>query len=166
MFRRMNAPTIYDMTTNVMQALDFISKGSTITRACALAGISVAAFQRHIRQTEGFADLYAEAEQNGYDAMADALLDPVAHPEYGSTDPKMAKVYGDNIKWFLARKKPSTYGDKVTVTHEITADRAITDLLQAAHKRAIDQVVQPAIDVEYKVVEQPVQDDVMSLFKF
>lgn len=81
------------------------------------------------------------AENIGYDIMADELLNIDNSRLYGNSDDKMAKTVSDNIKWFLSRKRPSSYGDKVHHVHELTADRAILDALEAGKQRALTGVV-------------------------
>lgn len=127
--------TPYDYYPIVLNVIDLISKGYTKTAACDNSGISVATFERYINDA-AVAELYAEAEQRGADAMADALLQIGHHAIYGETDPKMAKVMSDNIKWLLDKRHRKKYGEKVEIQHNITADRAIVDALIAGRNRA------------------------------
>jgi hypothetical protein len=126
-----------DVYPLVMKAIDDIGNGRTLTRACDAAGLSVATFKRYVTDTPELHDLFNDAEQRGHDALADILLEIDSHPVYGSTDPKQQKVVSDNIKWFLARKRPQQYGDRVIVENKITADKAIIDALSRGAQRAI-----------------------------
>ena len=143
-----------DTLTAVMRALDFLSQGHTLSAACDKASISVSAFNKTVRNTKELHDLFTDAEQRGYDRMADTLLtmdavDNVNSPYY-QTDPKIMKILSDNIKWYLSRKRPQQYGERVIVENTITADRAIIDALERAKQRAIGAVVE---DVAYALVQ-------------
>lgn len=140
-----------DIFPNVMRALDNISQGHTLTAACDLANVSVTAFKKYVSNTSELHDLFNEAEQRGYDRMADALLTIDTDPVYGTTDPKKMKILSDNIKWYLSRKRPAQYGERVIVENNITADRAIIDALERGKQRAIQAAV--INDVAYEVVQ-------------
>ena len=141
----MNLP--YDYMPLVMQALDMISQGVTETAACDDLRLSVTTFKHHINKHEQLQEMYNEALQRGYDAMAQALLRPDNHALYGHSDAKMAKVQSDNIKWFLERIASKKYGQKVEVNHTLTADKAITQALLAARDRT-RALPSDVIDVE------------------
>lgn len=91
--------------------------------------------------------MFTDAEQRSYDAMAEALVDIDNHAIHGQSDPKMAKVISDNIKWLLSKRRSKEYGERITVDHTITADKAITDALAAGRKRAALTVDAEYIDV-------------------
>jgi len=137
----------YDQLPLVMQAIEYLSVGHTETQSCDYAGIGVGAFKNYIKHNDELQSLYQEAMQRGYDAMAEALLSPDNHAIYGHSDPKMAKVQSDNIKWFLEKRKPKEYGQRVEVNHHITADKAITQALAAARQRALPDLTNEVIDV-------------------
>lgn len=126
----------YDYYPLVIQVLDLISQGRTKTRACDEANISIPTFDQYVKNVPELRDLFSEAEQRGYDAMAEALVDIDNHAIHGQSDPKMAKVISDNIKWLLSKRRSKEYGERITVDHNITADKAITDALVAGRKRA------------------------------
>lgn len=131
----------YDQYPAVLQAITLISQGNTKTKACDTALVSIAVFERRVSEDPTLQALYLEAEQRGRDAMADALLSPDNHKLYGQTNPQMAKVMSDNIKWFLAKKDPKSYGERIEVKHEITLDRAITDAMDRAKARMHGEVI-------------------------
>lgn len=137
----------YDYMPLVMQAIDYISTGYTETRACDYARVNITTFKQYIKNSEELQALYNEAMQRGYDAMAEALLEPDNHAIYGHSDPKMAKVQSDNIKFFLERRDSKRYGQKVEVNHHLTADKAITQALNAARHRALPPPSYEVIDV-------------------
>lgn len=140
-----------------MRALDLIGQGNTETIACDSVGLTVAEFRACIRKDDALGYVYEEALQRGHDAMADALLDIQAHSVYGTQDAKMAAVVSKNIMWFLARKRPKEYGDHVTITHEITADKIIVEALTRGKDRAIAGAVLEG--VEYHPVLNMTDDE-------
>jgi hypothetical protein len=130
----MNLP--YDYYPAVLYAIDKISQGLTETAACDEANIKIATFRNYIKNDSLLQEQLAEAEQRGRDAMADALVQIDNHSIYGQSNPQMAKVVSDNIKWLLSKRDAKRFGEKLEVTHNITADRAITDALNAGRRRA------------------------------
>lgn len=139
----------YDYMPLILKALDDIAGGMTETRACDQHRLSVSTFKKYINESAELQDMYAEALQRGYDALADALLDPQGHMLYGHSDSKMAKVQSDNIKWFLEKRDAKRFGQRVQVDHHITADKAITAALTAARNRVplLEDNALPIIDV-------------------
>lgn len=131
----------YDYYGLVIKAIDLIGDGQTRSRACKTVGISVSAFASYIKNDQTIERMYLEALERGEQALADAILQPDNHELYGHTNPAMAKVMSDNIKWLLSKRNPKVYGDKIEVKHEITLDRAITDAMDRAKQRAIQQLV-------------------------
>lgn len=119
-----------------------------------MQSISVATFKQYIAADKHLQAEFENAEQRGYDTLADLLVNPFDNRIFGDTDVKKIKVICDNIKWFLSRKRPTQYGDKSIVEHQITADRAIIDAMQAGKQRVIDSVI---TDVVYSVVETETQ---------
>lgn len=134
----------YDYYPAVMHALELLSQGRTKTRACDEANITLATFESYVKNIPELTEMFTEAEQRSYDAMAEALVDIDNHAVHGQSDPKMAKVISDNIKWLLSKRRSKEYGERITVDHTITADKAITDALAAGRRRAA-----MTIDAEY-----------------
>lgn len=126
----------YDYYPAVLYAIGLISQGATKTRACDESNIKIPTFEEYVNRHSELQELLVDAERRGYDAMADALLEIDNHSLYGQSDPKMAKIISDNIKFLLAKKRPKEYGDRVQVDVNITADKAITEALLAGKKRA------------------------------
>lgn len=140
-----------DTYTRVLLALDHIGQGKTESHACDLAAVSVQTFRKCLGDTPELADLMVECEARGYDRMADALLHIDTDLTYGSSDPKKMKIVSDNIKWYLARKRPQQYGERVIVENTFTADRIITDALEQGKLRAMRGRVLE--DVSYSVAQ-------------
>ena len=143
----------YDYYPAVLYALDLISQGHTVTAACDASNLPISTFHNYINKDEMLSAIYAEADQRGSDAMADALVNIDNHRIHGQSDPKMAKVISDNIKWVLSKRKPKEFGDRVQVDHSVTVDIAITTALDAARRRVPAQEA-AAIDV----IDVPAQE--------
>lgn len=142
----------YDHYPAVLRALELISQGTLPTRACDKAGCSIAVYEKLTTDDPELSQMRVDAERRGYDALAEALLDPAGNALVGATnDPKMLKVVSDNIKWFLGRRASKVYGEKIEVKQEITVSFAITDALEKARLRGIGAVAEHA---------QPVLEDV------
>jgi len=139
-----------DYLPGVMRAIDLIGQGYTQTRACDMAKLTVQTFRKYIKAAPELQDIFDDAEQRGHDALADVLLEIRDHHYYGTTDPKEQRIISDNIKWFLARKRPSQYGDRLMVDHKVTLDRVIVDALQRGMERAGN-----IIEGEYRVLPAP-----------
>lgn len=133
-----------------MHVLDLISQGKTPTKACDEAGITTGTLKRWINSSSELGTLAEEAFQRGYDTLADALLHIQNHEEYGSSDHHIMKVMSDNIKWYISRKNPSQYGDKLLVENRITADRVIIEALSRGKDRVLLGV--QAEDVKFEIV--------------
>lgn len=138
----------YDYYPAVLYALDQIGQGRTLTDACDVSNISVATFDRYVKANPELQTMYEEMVHRGNDAMVDALINIDNHRIHGRSDPKMAKVVSDNIKWVVSKRDSKRFGEKIEVKHEITLDRAIVDALEQARNRVeyVDYVdVTPAL---------------------
>lgn len=144
----------YDYYPAVLYALNLFSQGHTVTEACDQSNITIAVFERYIAQNEQLRDMYTEAERRSHDAMADALINIDNHKVHGQSDPKMAKVISDNIKWVLAKRDSKRFGEKVQVDHSVSVDIAITTALDAARRR-----VTPKLEAHDVVDAEIVEDD-------
>lgn len=132
----------YAIFPAILRAIDLIGQGYTKTKACDQAGLSVAVFNKHTRDNVDLAEMLEEAEERGYDAMADALVDvdktdPDNPLMLGHSNPQVMRLLSDNVKWLLEKRKPKNYGNRVEVKHEVTLDRAILDALNAARNRTL-----------------------------
>lgn len=154
--------TVYDYYPLVLKALELISQGQVVTRSCDQAGIAVATFEAYVARDPNLQQMRVEAERRGHDALADALINIDNHRIHGHSDPKMAKVVSDNIKWFLSKKDTKRFGDKVEVTHTLTADRAIVDALNAARAR-VTQIASPVVEDAIFEVITPEDEEIAAL---
>lgn len=121
----------------VMTVLSHMATGQTKSRACLEAGITVATFNKYARENQQIAELLDEAEDQGYDVLAEALLHIDTDPIYGTTDPQKMKVISDNIKWFLSKRRPKKYGEKLQIENTLTVDQTIVDMLMRGRDRAL-----------------------------
>lgn len=141
-------PLPYDYYPAVLYAIDLIGQGHTKTAACDLSNIPVATFNSYVGRNEELRVAFEEAEDRGSDAMADALINIDNHKVHGQSDPKMAKVISDNIKWLLSKRRVREYGDRVVVDHSVSVDVAITTALDAARTRVASAKSGVVIDAE------------------
>jgi hypothetical protein len=149
----------YEIYPKVLQVLDLLSAGRTLTSACDEAGVSIATYKSYIKHTAELTSAHEEAMQRGYDAMADALVEIDRHEHYGSSDPKQQKVMSDNIKWLLSKRDNKRFGDRVSVDVNVTADKAIVNALSRARSRAALPAATPLIDITPTLVENVGVDD-------
>lgn len=150
-----------DRYSTVMLIIDRIATGRTLTRSCQEYGVSVANFNRWMRDApEEIKELYVEAQQVSYDTMAEALVNIQTDAVYGTEDARMANVISGNIKWLLSKRRQREYGEKLTVEHNITADKAITEALDRAKERFKSGVTLDLVakDVTEEAVKQIVHE--------
>ena len=149
----------YDYYPAVLYAIDLISQGETVTSACDRSNLSISTFHNYLNRDDNLRAMYNEADQRGSDAMADALINIDNHRIHGQSDPKMAKVISDNIKWVLSKRKPKEFGDRVQVDHSVTVDVAITTALDAARRRVPVADQSEIIDAEIVPEALTAEDD-------
>ncbi len=148
----------YDYYPAVLYALNLIGQGHTLTSACDQSNITTQIFDRYVKREPELQAMYEEAVQRGNDAMADALINIDNHKIHGQSDPKMAKVISDNIKWVLGKRDSKRFGDKIEVKHEITMDRAIINALERARSRT--PVLEDHTETGVTIIDvTPVSDD-------
>lgn len=141
-----------DIYPALMRAIDLIGQGKTKTAACDEAGIAYSQLTQYCENTPELRSLYEDAEQRGYDIMADNLVNiDQFGAMLGVSDPKMLAILSKNIQWYLSRRRPRQYGERVSVEHNITADRAIIEALHRGKERAASALLE---DVTYSVVKE------------
>lgn len=151
----------YDYYPAILYAIEQISQGQTLTKACDVSNIGIGTFKNWIKDSAELTAQYDEAVQRGHDAMAEALINIDNNQHHRHSDPKMAKVVSDNIKWYLAKKKPKEFGHNVSVEVSGSIDLAIVNALEAAKNRvaelAAPEDLPPIIDIT------PMTDDEVTL---
>lgn len=147
----------YEISGKVMRAIDLISQGQTVSKACAAVGITVMVFQRTLKDVDELSMLYDEAQQVGHDALADKLIDIVELCNHtNAANEKELSIAAANVKWLLERRDKQRFGNEVTVTHNITADKAIVNALQRGIERATAKRLEQASnteDADFTVIE-------------
>lgn len=149
---------VYDIMPRVLAVLELLCQGYTLTAACDKNSIGVATFRKHVNSNVELKEMFEEAEQRGFDTLADYLIDPFgAHGNKvtNETEAKKAKLVSDNIKWYLSRKRPTQYGDRSVVEHTITADKAIIEAMQQGNQRAMRNVIEGVVVEEVVTPQLP-----------
>jgi hypothetical protein len=132
----------YDYYPKVLQVIEAIGNGLTETRACDERQIGIVTFKKYIKNDDNLREQYEEAMQRGFDAIAEALLNPFDTTKtYGESDTQKAALISANMKWFLSKRAARIYGERVEVAHTITADRAITQALERARLRNQGEII-------------------------
>lgn len=107
------------MTPEIQEKiLEYIAAGHTMTETCQLVDISVDVLTRFRSQHPAFAQKFTGAQEIGFESQADKLLTIPDTYE----DVNKARLKSDNLKWVLARRASSKYGDKVTMEINQTVD--------------------------------------------
>jgi hypothetical protein len=128
-----------------------IGEGKTKTAACDEVGISTTTYDRICKENTELKPLAEEAEERGYDTMAERLVNIDKDQFLNISDPKWATVISNNIKWFLARRKKDKYGDTMIVDTRISVDKAIIEALTRGQIRASE--FNGVIDANFTVSE-------------
>lgn len=99
--------------------------GATKDEACGQMGINPGAVAFVRRENKEFNQAIRDAEASRIDNKVDELLN--IHDTH--SDPLMARVISDNIKWTASKRLREIYGDKVdhVVEHKISLVQAIQD---------------------------------------
>lgn len=151
-----------EMLPLVMLTIDKVREGRTLTAACRLSGIQVATFRRHVSNSKELQDLFATAEQESADMMADFLAEPFNHEIYGETDVAKAALTSRNVQWLLQRRAPQKYGDKssIEVTHR--ADDTLIAAMEAGRQRAL-ALKAPATEIIEAEFSEPMDPETRAL---
>lgn len=149
-----------DIMPRVMNVITHMGNAKTESEACDLAGVTVTLFRKYVSTTPELHDLFLDAEQRGYDRMADELIAIDIHGALlGITDTKTLKILSDNRKWLLSKRRPQQYGDKVVHEHNITADRTIIEALSQGKQRALTSQATEIVEAEFTVIVNGVELD-------
>jgi hypothetical protein len=96
----------------LVQALELISSGMSIRKACAAVGIGSRTFTDKILLPE-FSLQYARAMEKRADAIFDELIEISDNIGEGS-DVQRDRLRVDTRKWVVSKMLPKKYGDKIT----------------------------------------------------
>lgn len=114
----------------IRTALELISGGQSVRKACEAAGIARTVFLENV---DG--DQYARAREAQADAHFDEMAELEAECRAGTLDPQAFRALLDSRKWRLARMRPRVYGDRVDVTN---SDGSMRPLPQAVEIILVD----------------------------
>jgi hypothetical protein len=106
------------------RAIELSYEGKIARKIREEIGVSSAAWAKEIRNDTAFETSLRQARSDALEDMADSLLTVCEEP-----DIYRARLKSDNMKWLLAKRKPSTYGDRVdlNVNHVISIGDALRD---------------------------------------
>lgn len=113
------------------RAIDLARLGLTLKKIREDIGVDHNTWYAAIDADVCFKDSVAQARSEGLEERADDLMD-ITEIE---PDIMKARLISDNTKWLLARLKPATYGDKMTLDVNQTVD--IGGALREARARAL-----------------------------
>ena len=102
--------TVIDYKPMIAEALDLISDGSSVRKACEAVGISKAVF---LRDVDG--DRYARARECQAESYFDQINYQTQRCIDGELDPQVLKAIVDPLKWTACKLLPKKYGDRVGV---------------------------------------------------
>src|SRR4029079_15447501 len=115
----------HEMFPNIMRVIDLLRQRRSPTEACRDTMVTWHSVKRYCDKDEDLKGMLIDAQQEGFDNLADLLRTLDRDPFYRQSDPAILEEMMDNIKWDLARKNPAGYGDKQTVDVNIRADSVI-----------------------------------------
>lgn len=125
-----------DFHPTLLSILDMVAMGASIKEVCNKHEIDSKTLAAYLAKVPNFQRAFQDARDLGLEYLADSLL--TAHKDFH--DIEDAKLFSQNVKWILSKRKSETYGDKVAVDHTVSID------LVAAMKEARLRVVTPVIE--------------------
>lgn len=158
-------PAELKMTPEMKQkVIKMFSEGHPIQNVAKELGVSISAIQSARLADPLFDSNCGQARTKGYDVQADSLLTIAETIQ----DVNKARLTSDNIKWTLARRDPSRFGDRIEVNMNQTVD--IGSALKEAKSRVLptnqiieNQVTMQVIDIvrSSNAIESDSQSDEM-----
>lgn len=135
-----------------MNVIYRVANGETVRKACADCGTTTLAFRHALTLEPELEKLFKEAVEAGNDEMADMLVN-INEIE---ADPRFARIVSDNMKWLLERRKPDKYGQRVQVSMDNNATKALLAALDLAIGR-VPSATMPQISDRAHVVDVDVE---------
>jgi hypothetical protein len=132
-------------------AIHLRAEGAKLKEICAQIGITVGTLSTWLSDNPDFLSQFSRASQEGYDLLAEELLEIPDTYE----DINRGRLKSDNIKWILARRAASKYGDKVTldINQTVSIGAALSEALARVAVQGDDTKPQ-AIDITSEVIER------------
>lgn len=105
-------PAPYPAVERVLERI--ASEGFSVVKSCQAEGIDQRTLHRLVTGNSELSRRYAQAREEGLDAMAESLVDDAeaATP----LDWQVVRLRIDTKKWLLSKLAPKRYGDKLEVT--------------------------------------------------
>ena len=147
----------HEIVPKIMRCFDLIRQGRSPTASARDCLITWGTVRRYCDKDDDLRSMMLEAIQEGQDTLADILLEIDRDPHYGQSDPAMAKIISENIKWLLARRRPQEYGDRQTVDVNLKADAVILAALNAAKLRTPPMLELQATPVAPALIDAEVE---------
>lgn len=116
-----------------------LAQGFLVNAVCEEVGIGFSTLMQWREKYPKFQEAYTRAELVGFDVLAEQLL---SITDDAAADVQRQRLKSDNIKWFLGKRAPKTYGDRidVNVTQTIDLGQALQDARQRALRPVCDQL--------------------------
>lgn len=100
-------------TENVQVICAGLASGLSLRKVCEGLECAESSVRQWAREDPVFASQYATARSEGYETLADQLVD-ISDSVEG--DPARDRLRVDTRKWMLSKMLPKVYGDKIDVT--------------------------------------------------
>ena len=98
------------------EALQLVSNGMGIQKACEKVGVSKTRFFVDLKTNEELREKYARAREE----QADYLADEIVQIADETDDPHKARLQIDARKWTASKLRPKRYGDKIDHSVEVS----------------------------------------------
>lgn len=98
--------------------LETAAKGGTLDAICKAGGLDRAGLWRLVDSNNTFREKFTRARDKGYDELGESLLTIPDTYE----DAAKARLKSENIRWLLARRAASRYGDRLEMNVNGTID--------------------------------------------
>jgi hypothetical protein len=108
-----------------------LAEGMSMQEICSRPEMPhVATVYRWLQRHAGFRDTYVSAREQQAHTIADRAVAMALDADRVITDPQVAKVQLDAIKWTAARLAPKVYGSKADVAIGGNLDQPLTQVIR------------------------------------
>ena len=108
-----------------------LAEGKSMLEICSKPEMPhVSNIYRWLRRHEDFRDRYVSAREQQAHTIADRAVAMALDGDRVITDPQVAKVQLDAIKWTAARLAPKVYGNKAELNVGGQADNPLTQVIR------------------------------------
>jgi hypothetical protein len=144
-----NTGSISQYTETIgQQVCERLAEGAVVTVIAVELGFHPSTLLEWRERYPNYAASYARAEQIGFHTLAEKLL-TIARQE---GDVQRQRLESDNIKWYLGKRNPRVYGDRldVNIVQTIDIGSALTEARARALRPMSDQLT--IDDADYRTV--------------